>query len=39
MRENMDEFRERADKGDEDFVALVEEAEDREDLVEELRGA
>lgn len=35
----MDEFWERAHNGDEDFVALVNEAEDREDLVEELRGA
>ncbi len=34
----MDEFWERAQSGDEDFVALVKEAEDREDLVEELRG-
>jgi len=35
----MTEFRERANGGDEDFVALVKETEEQEDLVEALRGA
>jgi len=38
LKENKDEFRAKAEDGDEDFVALIREMEDREDLAVALKG-